>query len=434
MKWVSIRDKQAVSLRGDISKMLRKPINAVRYLWTLAIGKARTLGGPQDSGDEMVRYWDEGFRRAEKEPGSFYDLNKLPPITQASHHRRMELLDTLPIGDVSDKVCVDYGVGSWGFACIYPRLQHCRKAIGIDISKEAIRISAEISRTGNFPYGKNYQYLMSRGEEIGLDDASVDVFFAGEAIEHVENVDAFLDEVHRILKPEGLFILTTPNADAYLYKMHGERYCFNAEHVSLMSFAELQSFLASRFETLVAKGFNGSFYRLLDDKLTDPQFAKDWAAYFEDRPDMATGVVIMARKRADYQPHRYSHLYYPHSSPAIQYEGKWENCNLFGPFTGNMGQPDWQSKLSMEFGGNGLLINFWGHPWSGFAGLELDGVKQTVNLYSPETGIHKVRLSDLGPGGHKLVISASNEKDPRSQGYQVILWRMVSYTVESADL
>jgi cyclopropane fatty-acyl-phospholipid synthase-like methyltransferase len=42
-------------------------------------------------------------------------------------------------------------------------------------------------------------------------DASFDVVASIEGIEHLENAFSFLREVHRVLRPGGLFVLTTPN-------------------------------------------------------------------------------------------------------------------------------------------------------------------------------------------------------------------------------
>ena len=38
-----------------------------------------------------------------------------------------------------------------------------------------------------------------------------DVVFAGEVIEHIVDTDFFIDEIKRVLKPNGILILTTPN-------------------------------------------------------------------------------------------------------------------------------------------------------------------------------------------------------------------------------
>ncbi len=43
------------------------------------------------------------------------------------------------------------------------------------------------------------------------DDASFDVVFAGEIIEHIHDDERFLKEIHRVLRPGGVVALTTPN-------------------------------------------------------------------------------------------------------------------------------------------------------------------------------------------------------------------------------
>jgi SAM-dependent methyltransferase len=45
-------------------------------------------------------------------------------------------------------------------------------------------------------------------------DGSFDAVFSTEGIEHLENHFSFLREIHRILKPGGLLVLTTPNITA----------------------------------------------------------------------------------------------------------------------------------------------------------------------------------------------------------------------------
>jgi len=49
------------------------------------------------------------------------------------------------------------------------------------------------------------------GAGIPIADGSMDVVVAVEGIEHLENRHAFLREIHRVLRPGGHLILTTPN-------------------------------------------------------------------------------------------------------------------------------------------------------------------------------------------------------------------------------
>src|SRR5262245_6496347 len=120
-----------------------------------------------------------------RETGPYGPLENLPLIAQKGHFRRAELLARLDIGDVSRMTCVEFGMGSWGFAPMYPQLHDCAKAIGIDISKHALELSAKLIAEQRPKYADRYQGLESDGMTLPLPDGSVDVFFSGESIEHV---------------------------------------------------------------------------------------------------------------------------------------------------------------------------------------------------------------------------------------------------------
>jgi hypothetical protein len=267
------------------------------------------------------------------------------------------------------------------------------------------------------------RYLTSTGSALDLPDQSVDVFFAGESIEHVFNVDAFLDEVYRVLKPGGRFIVTTPNADACLYRAHGERYCHNGEHVSLMTYHELRELMDPRFETLVAKGFNGSFYRGFDDAATEA-FADKWTAAFEDRPDLATGIVLMATPRPDRKVRRVIETEIHHTSPSVSYEGAWTSCSLHGPLTGRQAV-DSSSRMTITWEGDGLVLFLWSHPWSGRAHMALDGKVTTRRTYSPVSGFVQQRWLDLPFKTHTLTLSPEPAGDPVAKGQSLIFWKAI---------
>lgn len=50
---------------------------------------------------------------------------------------------------------------------------------------------------------------------IDFPDNTFDIIFAGEIIEHIYDTDLFIQEVKRILKPNGRFIITTPNVVSF---------------------------------------------------------------------------------------------------------------------------------------------------------------------------------------------------------------------------
>ena len=234
--------------------------------------------------------------RFASEKGLYGKIEDIPLIAQKGHFRRAELLAGLEIGSVAGKVCVDFGTGSWGFAGIYPKLQQCGFAYGLDISKRAIEISTELSRTANFPYGQNFQYLQSDGMNLPLEDGSVDIVFGGESIEHVRFPKRFLFECYRVLKPDGQIVLTTPNRDAFLYKLQNDEYCVGPEHFWLFNSDELQTAVSEFFEIREFLGFNGSIYRDWDRTMNDAEAAVEWAGMFANAPHQATGLVMRAVK------------------------------------------------------------------------------------------------------------------------------------------
>ena len=76
--------------------------------------------------------------------------------------------------------------------------------VGVDVAPEALRRAA-----AGAP-GLDLR-LWRDGEALPLDDASVDVVWAGEVVEHVADVAPWLSEVRRVLRPRGTLLLTTPH-------------------------------------------------------------------------------------------------------------------------------------------------------------------------------------------------------------------------------
>ncbi len=73
---------------------------------------------------------------------------------------------------------------------------------GIDIASEQLKLAAKRGiqiKEGDFQ------------KELPYKDESYDVVFAGEVIEHIVDPRLFVTEVNRILKPGGLFVVSSPN-------------------------------------------------------------------------------------------------------------------------------------------------------------------------------------------------------------------------------
>jgi ubiquinone/menaquinone biosynthesis C-methylase UbiE len=74
---------------------------------------------------------------------------------------------------------------------------------GIDIDQEKIKIAQQ--------RGLEAKHCDLNHDPIPFEDNSFDFIFAGEVIEHLVDTDAFLQEIHRCLRPHGRVLITTPN-------------------------------------------------------------------------------------------------------------------------------------------------------------------------------------------------------------------------------
>lgn len=84
-----------------------------------------------------------------------------------------------------------------------------KSVIGIDLDEQTVKwASSKYSRN-------NLEYLSSSVEKIPLPDSSIDVIVSFETIEHVEDPDKMMLELKRVLKGDGLILISTPDKKHY---------------------------------------------------------------------------------------------------------------------------------------------------------------------------------------------------------------------------
>ncbi len=82
---------------------------------------------------------------------------------------------------------------------------HALQVTAIDLSEPAVRYGK-----GKF-YRDNIHFLVGKGENLPVADNSIDLVVAFEIIEHLQHPEKLLAEIRRVLRPEGMAILSTPN-------------------------------------------------------------------------------------------------------------------------------------------------------------------------------------------------------------------------------
>lgn len=77
-------------------------------------------------------------------------------------------------------------------------------------------IGADVIRYDLLPVDASFVEIDLDAGRVPLPNATADVVAAVETIEHLENPRAFVRELHRLVKPGGLVLVTTPNQLSFL--------------------------------------------------------------------------------------------------------------------------------------------------------------------------------------------------------------------------
>jgi 2-polyprenyl-3-methyl-5-hydroxy-6-metoxy-1,4-benzoquinol methylase len=139
-------------------------------------------------------------------------------------------------GDVLEVGC---GEGR-GVSVLIPKAKHFT---AIDKIQSAID---ELQK--KFPNGRFQQ--MNIPPFGGLRDNSYDVVVSFQVIEHIEDDALYLREIHRVLKPGGIALITTPNRKLSLTR--------NPWHIREYLASELKALASSFFSRVTMKGITGN--------------------------------------------------------------------------------------------------------------------------------------------------------------------------------
>lgn len=144
-----------------------------------------------------------------------------------------------------DDCCLDAGCGEgYGTKLLSSA---AKKIIGIDIDKKIIE-KASKKYAGN-----NCAYQLYDGKTISFADNYFDLIVSFHAIEHIKDDTGFLDEICRVLKSNGLFIITTPNKTI---RLAGNMPSWNVFHIREYTPDELKRLLTKRFKEVAILGID----------------------------------------------------------------------------------------------------------------------------------------------------------------------------------
>lgn len=153
-------------------------------------------------------------------------------IETEHYHRYLAVKDLAKGRRVLDAACGE-GYGTQILS------EYSKSIVGVDISAEAIQLAKKRYTS------ENIEFCEATIEKIPYPDSSFDMIVSFETIEHVDEEiqEAFLKEVSRLLKKDGLLIISTPNKEVDTIKEG-----INHFHIKEFTQQEFKDYLEKKFK------------------------------------------------------------------------------------------------------------------------------------------------------------------------------------------
>lgn len=142
---------------------------------------------------------------------------------------------------------------------------HADSVMGVDIAHEAVLHARE-----KYAAKGNLHFLQGSATAIPLQAHSVDVVVSFETVEHLPQQSEMLADIRRVLRPDGLLIISSPNKKVY----SDDRNYVNEFHVKELYFEEFDALLREQFPSVTYLG-----QRLLTGSVVAPM--QQQSAYYE---------------------------------------------------------------------------------------------------------------------------------------------------------
>ena len=174
--------------------------------------------------------------------GERYIPEMEPGIIHSEHQHRYEFAKEF----VKDKAVLDLACGE-GYGS-FLLAGSAKKVFGVDIAEETIKHAS-------LKYQKNnLEFIRGSMTSIPIDGEKIfDIIVCFEAIEHIKEQEQLMREIKRLLKEDGILIISTPNIYVYSQKP-GYNVFQNPFHLKEMSYEEFDELLKNNFKEVFIYG------------------------------------------------------------------------------------------------------------------------------------------------------------------------------------
>lgn len=141
---------------------------------------------------------------------------------------------------VQDKTVIDVGCGT-GYGC-KTLAEKAKLVCGIDYDEEAVSYCNK-----NYA-APNIQYIEMDANSLKL-DTQFDIAVTFQVIEHMQNLDKFVEQLKQVVKPDGLIFISTPNV-----KQPQKEKEANPFHFNEMNYTQFQELISEKFSSFEILG------------------------------------------------------------------------------------------------------------------------------------------------------------------------------------
>lgn len=152
----------------------------------------------------------------------FYDFSNVT----VEHLHRYAIVNDFVSGKKVLDIASGEGYGSYLLA------EKAFEVIGVDIDFETIE-NAKLKYSKN-----NLRFLVGRADKIPVDSNSIDVVVSFETIEHHDKHNEMLSEIKRVLKDDGVLVMSSPDKK-YYSDLTGQNNPFHVKELYFKEFKEL---------------------------------------------------------------------------------------------------------------------------------------------------------------------------------------------------
>jgi SAM-dependent methyltransferase len=220
----------------------------------------------------------------------------VPDETSPGHHAIHEKRYRFALRWCEDKDVVDGACGTGYGSAVLATV--ARSVAAIDLSPEAIDYARQRYRA------KRVDFRVGDLLELDLPPASVDVFCSFETIEHLSDRRRFLAHVRRVLRDDGVFVVSTPRVDqtdeAPANPHHHVEYS-RGDFESLLqaSFARVELFGQHRLQTRRHRALQQADVLRLRERLRFVRVVGKWLTGTKPMQDITLDDVVITAEDVD---------------------------------------------------------------------------------------------------------------------------------------